>query len=252
MARSFWPKEHGAYAQLGLPLATALVAGRPRGTAAALTVASVALFFAHEPALVLLGRRGPRALREAGAAARTRLAALLAIALFGVAGLVDRAVLSASIVPASLLLASVALVALDRERTMLGEAVIATCLASAAVPVAIASGWSFHNAVAALLAWAVALLAATIAVRGVIAARKKGAPPTRSALLVAFTPIVAALLAMARVVPWWTAVAVIPVVLVAIVVAARPPHPRALRAIGWALVAATTATGATIALGVAL
>src|SRR5687767_8382553 len=55
-----WPKEHGAYGQLGFPLVT--------------TLAVVALFIAHEPLVVLLGRRGARIRREQGRRAAAWLA----------------------------------------------------------------------------------------------------------------------------------------------------------------------------------
>ncbi|MBK8937310.1 MAG: YwiC-like family protein [Polyangiaceae bacterium] len=73
--RSLMPREHGAYGQLVLPAAAALIAW-PSFGGAALAVAATAMFLAHEPALVLLGQRGARARAELGAAARSRLTVL--------------------------------------------------------------------------------------------------------------------------------------------------------------------------------
>ena len=58
------PREHGAYGQLAFPLITSfLVAGV--STVSLLIAASVvAGFLAHEPLLVLVGRRGARAQRQ--------------------------------------------------------------------------------------------------------------------------------------------------------------------------------------------
>ena len=79
--RSLWPREHGAYGQLALPLLTALLSGRPSGPAGLYAFAAVCAFLAHEPLLVLLGHRGPRAQRECAGSARVRLALLSAGAL---------------------------------------------------------------------------------------------------------------------------------------------------------------------------
>ncbi len=181
MSRSLAPRELGAYARLGVPLATALLGGtgRPRATALLLTVAAVALFFAHEPVLVLLGRRGARARRADGRAAQLRLLRLLVVVAVGAITLTiaEHAVVVAALVPLALFVVSVALVALHRERTLFGEAVAAMCLASAAMPVAVASGWSLRGAMAALFAWSVGLVVATVAVRAVLRAKKQTTPP---------------------------------------------------------------------------
>ncbi|MBZ0235890.1 MAG: YwiC-like family protein, partial [Deltaproteobacteria bacterium] len=54
----FLPREHGAYAQLGVPLVVALAAGRPGLAAAAFALAAIALFFVHEPVLSLAAELG--------------------------------------------------------------------------------------------------------------------------------------------------------------------------------------------------
>src|SRR6187397_412589 len=60
------PKEHGAYGQLAFPLLTSLIVVGPAYASLWLATAMIGLFLAHEPVLVLLGHRGPRA-RAAGA-----------------------------------------------------------------------------------------------------------------------------------------------------------------------------------------
>lgn len=253
MKRSLAPKEHGAYAQLGLPLATALICGRPRLAALALATSAIAAFLAHEPALLLLGRRGARARREESRRALWVLLGWLFLATCAATigfWSSPRPVLLAAIPGALLFLASIALIAANRERTTAGEIGIATALVSAAMPVAVAAGWSIQNATAAAIAWSVGLGAATVAVRGILAAKKRNTPPSRTAALVAIAPIFAGLLAAAGLLPLWAFAATVPLVALAVVIALRPPQPRALHAVGWTLVAATVATGAVIALGV--
>src|SRR5512146_2750682 len=81
------PREHGAYGQFLFPIATALVLGNRGLSAVALTVATSAVFVAHEAVLVLLGQRGGRAARQHWRAALAWLAAcaLIAAATGGVA-----------------------------------------------------------------------------------------------------------------------------------------------------------------------
>ena len=80
-ARSLAPREHGAYGQLAFPLLCALALGRPSWAGALSCVAFAALFAAHEPALVLAGKRGARARQIGGRRARKVLAAWLALGL---------------------------------------------------------------------------------------------------------------------------------------------------------------------------
>ena len=244
---SLWPREHGAYAQLGLPLATALMCGKPGLASIVIALAAIAAFFAHEPTLVLLGRRGARAKRETPAA--RALVPLLVLVGIG-AALAVRLPWFAWVPVAGLGAITVLLVALRREKTTFGEIAIATALVSASLPVAIASGWTTRNAFAAAFAWAVGLAAATIAVRGVIAVKKRAAKPSRNAVLVVLGPIAAGALALAGFVPVWAFVAMLPIVAIATTIAVRPPSTRALPRLGWTLVAATVATGAAIAVGV--
>lgn len=86
--RSLAPREHGAYGQIGLPLITALAMGTPSVSAILLTVGAVLVFAAHEPLLLLLGRRGLRAQRYGSPRARRSLRILAAgAAVSGLLGL---------------------------------------------------------------------------------------------------------------------------------------------------------------------
>jgi hypothetical protein len=71
--RSLWPREHGAYAQLGAPLLCALLVRAPTLPAILLASGAVFAFLANEPLLVLLGHRGRRMLATESGRARVRL-----------------------------------------------------------------------------------------------------------------------------------------------------------------------------------
>lgn len=247
--RSLAPKEHGAYAQLGLPLATALVAGRPTVSALAITASAVALFVAHEPLLVVLGRRGARARATEGRRALRWLVALT-VAASGLALAALSLPALAVALPASLAIVVALIIARDLERRTWAETIVAWCLSSVSIPVAVASGWTLRNALGAAIAWAIGLSAATVAVRGILAARKHGAEPSRTTALVLLLPALAAALAMLGAIPAWPVLSSLPVVAVASYIALRPPHPRSLHAVGWSLLTATVISGAAIVVSV--
>lgn len=243
--RSLAPKEHGAYAQLALPLVTALAGGAPRGSALLLVAASGAVFAAHEPALVLLGRRGGRARRDDGPRAARVLYALCAVAAAtGVAGLAlgGLAVAKACVVPAVLGAIVAWLVREDAEKTAGGELLAAAALSSSALPVAIASGWSGASAFAAWATWLFAFGAATSAVRSVIAHKKQDRGALTRLVGAALAPATAVVSVAAGILPRWSALAAAPVFVASFVLASAPPHPRALQRIGWMIVVASMAT----------
>src|SRR5512138_1977206 len=59
-----FPREHGAYGQLTFPLVTSLAVAGVSAPALLLALSVIAGFLAHEPLLVVLGRRGARAQRQ--------------------------------------------------------------------------------------------------------------------------------------------------------------------------------------------
>ncbi|MFO0609522.1 MAG: YwiC-like family protein [Polyangiales bacterium] len=245
-ARSLAPREHGAWGQLGVPLAASLSVARPTAAGVALALSAVALFAAHEPLLVALGHRGPRALREDGPRARRRLAALSAVgASLGLAGLA--AAPGARVVcalPLALAAAVGAFIARRAERTALGVTTAAAALAAASAPVMIASGVPVRTALWAWAAWAVGFALVTPAVRGAIAHARAPSPLAQRA--VALVPPLAALVALAVVGPAWSALGACPFALAAFVLVIAPPSPRHLKRVGWALVASSLAAGAAL------
>lgn len=239
--RTLWPKEHGAYGQLALPVVAALALGRPTLASILLVIGAAAAFVAHEPLLVALGLRGARARREhGGRAARLGVgcAGLALAAGLGGWSLGGLGVIFASLLPLAFVVALLPLVVAGRERTTGGEVLAGAALAAASIPVAVAGGVSLGSAALVWGAWIVAFTASTAAVRLVIARHKTGA---RDRSLLAVTgAATAGLVALAAATPIGLAAA--PMVLAGWWLIARPPHPRNLRRVGWTLVACSTAT----------
>lgn len=250
--RSLAPKEHGAYGQLGLPLVAALAMGRPSLAAAGLTAAALAAFLAHEPALLLTGQRGTRALREDGGRARRRLALLGAVTALGGAGglwLAPQAARLAALAPLGLAVLLAPFVLRGAEKTAPGELLAAATLAAAALPVALAAGVAPALAWSAWAAWCMAFAASTLAVRAVIAhARNPRGLASRLAAPLTACAVAAALAGGGVLLPA-AALGAAPMLLLALAVAARPPSPRSLKRVGWSLVAASFALAGSLAIG---
>jgi hypothetical protein len=241
-----WPREHGAYAQLALPLVAALIASRPTLASGAFALAVCAVFLAHEPALVLLGHRGTRARRESAARARWWFAGALSVGtLFGAAGLVlSTAARTAVMLPLGLGLACVLLALRRQERSVFGEAVACAALTSASLPVAAAGGTAWSDALALWAVFCGAFLVSTVEVRN-IAHREESRVlrlVTWAAALVFFATLAATkpLLALAP----------LPTLAVGAYMAMRSPSAKALRKLGWVLATSSllTAVVAVIAL----
>lgn len=243
--RSLAPKEHGAYGQLATPLLAALLAGTPTFAALGLTVAAGLAFAAHEPLLVALGLRGARAAREEGARARTRLFALgggaTALGAASIA-LGPAGVGLASLIPLAFALALGGFVVRRAERSLVGELVAAAGLSAAALPVALATASSWGDALRLWGAFALGFGAATLAVRAVLprashAARNAGLAAPFVAGAVVFVPGASGL------------APALPMLLVALAVAALRPAPKHLRTVGFSLVGASLVTLSWIVLG---
>jgi hypothetical protein len=242
------PKEHGAYGQLLVPALTAMAIGRPSIAAFSLAAASVAAFIAHEPLLVVLGRRGERLRRdERGRAARWLFAsAAIALATGAVATLTFPAAGRWTLlVPVALACVAALSIALGRERTTAGEIAAAAALASVSLPVAVASMATVEAALACTAAFVAGFAAATLGVRAVIGRGQRRAESGRAAAIGAIIGTFATMevLAIGHVLLPAAMWAFAPVCIVALTVAVAAPPPRYLREIGWTLVAATALTG---------
>jgi hypothetical protein len=248
---SMRPREHGAYGQLAFPLGTALVVAGVTLPGVLIAFAAVAGFLAHEPLLVALGRRGPRARREHASRAVMWLltTGTIAVAAGGVAlwlaSTSTRWSFLVPLLPTALLAGAVVS---DREKTGAGEITAAMAFSFVAIPVCLVAGTALSTALSVGIAFASLFAGSTLGVRVAILKVRGGGDPrqVRAArrLLLILTVCVSvglAMAAMSAVLPWTTLLAISPGLLVAIALAFRPPAPTHLRTVGWTLVSTSTA-----------
>jgi hypothetical protein len=239
---SLWPKEHGAYVQLALPLLAAWLLGAPRLDAFLLGVAAFVAFVAHEPLMLMTGRRGERKRDATRGRAERRLVWLAAVAAalggfaFGLTVPVARVAIAG---PACLGAIAVLLAATGRERSLLGEVWVTASLTSVSLPVALASGLGLERSITMVLVWAAGFAVATVAARGVLFQKKDRGRGLRLAIVWAVLLAVACLALTAfGIVDPWIALAPLPFAAAATLIAMRPPSPKRMHALGFALVAA--------------
>lgn len=245
-ARSLMPKEHGAYGQLAFPAISALCLGKPTLASGALIVAACAAFFAHEPWLVLLGRRGTRARREDGRRATLALASALVVACAsGAAALWRAPAVAWALAPSAALAALVVpFVLAGREKSLAGELLVATALSSLALPVALTAGVPPLWAVVLGCVWSVGFGLATVGVRE---AMRRAREPRRGGPAALIVPLaVGAGLVGAALRGWWAPVAVAPFVIASAWLILVPPAPRHMKRVGWSLIGASTLTLAAV------
>ncbi len=248
MQPTFWPREHGAYAQLGAPLMAALVGG-PRVAAVLVAVAAVLAFLAHEPLLVVLGHRGRRARELRGARARTWL--IVEVTLAFAAGVLGLAVaphhaLAIGAVVAVPIAVTLALAIRKQEHTLGGELVAAIALSGAGAVVSAAGGASVDDVAWTWLAWSVGFGCTIVAVHRVMRRRSKTAGGSLAAAIAASAA--ATLAAVAGIVAVPALAAAAPLVVPSAWIVARPPPVTRLRAIGVTLAIASVASVVTSAI----
>jgi hypothetical protein len=254
--RGLLPREHGAYGQVTLPLVTAFIAVGVSTSGLLFTAAVVAAFLAHEPTVVLLGHRGPRARRE------FRGSGLRWLVLCGAAGVATgigallvmepetRWSVAVPLVPAVVL--AVATV-LGREKSWYGEVAAALAFSAAAIPVSLAAGATVDAALSVAIPFALLFVASTLAVRVVILRVRGGGDQravttTRTAALMVVTVATASLCALiaTAVLSASALVAATPGLLTAVVITSCPPAATRLGGIGWSLVAVSVLTAAIV------
>jgi hypothetical protein len=253
---SLWPKEHGAYGQMAFPLVTALcVAGVSAGGALA-AIAVLAGFFAHEPAAVVLGLRGPRDQHQLGPSAAKWLFALFvggAIAGIGAIWTAEPAARWSLAVPALPALVLALAMLRHREKSWYGEVSAALAFSGTAVPVTMAAGGTFETAAMVAIPFALLFVTTTLAVRVVILSVRGGGNPHAAAVTrratIGLSAGAAALLALASLkglLSSWILIAAVPGLVTAAAIALRPPPPVRLRRVGWTLVAVSVITAALV------
>lgn len=255
MARSFWPREHGAYAEAGFPLVNGLALGRPDGPVPWLLALSVvAAFLAHEPWEVLRGGRGERVRREHRSRARRRLILLLAIA--AAAGGV--AVLVADVEVRRLLLWPVGFAMVvgggairGRSKSLGGELLSVAAFASVIPALARSGGAAAADAWAASLVWLVVFGTGTVAVHAIKgdarSPRRWRRPAAAGGAVLLLTALITAWRAGAIAGHVPLAVSGTVALLVGVVVA--DVRPRRLREVGWTLAALCGAALAVVLIG---
>lgn len=241
-----WPREHGAYAQLGFPLLTGIVYAHGQAGAVAFATAAIAGFLAHEPLAVITGVRGTRLRESLGSLARRRLALLLVVAAAGLVGAVVLAPARAWIgaaVPASFALLLLPVLGTRRMKSLPAEVIAVAAFSTGVVPLGLCGPATATETAFAAVAWFAAFVPAIFTVHAIKAALRRR--PGERWLLTA-APAVAALVLGAVIVGglvWPDARelfgAVVPVTVI-LALSLRPPHPRHLKRVGWALVAANT------------
>ncbi len=237
---SLMPREHGAYAQLGISLAMALafVPGSLRAWGQAL--ATVLVFLASEPVLVLLGRRGEASTRLGTSRARRRLACYLPLLILLLtwvwAGNPLRQVLS--ILPAMAFGgALLGLFLARREHSISGELLAAAALSFAGLPVMVAGGLELSRALLATLGLAILNGLGTGLVRCFLASLKRAARwPRLLPILLGVALAAGAGLAFRS---WMLALAPLPLTVVAFWMWVVAPRAIQLRMMGWLLTVAT-------------
>ena len=231
-ARSLWPREHGAYVQLAVPLVTALIATGGSVAGGALAISASLAFVASESLRIVIGAHGLRVREQHGERARRRQALLgIPAGIVGAAGL-------AMAPPAAMAMAAVAAVQLGFvvhaarrrvEGTALVESVAAGGLAGAAAAVAVASGAAPRDVLVVWGAWALAFALTVIAVHHVLA-RHRRVPTSSAPRWIAAVGVATALGALIAVAA--RAAFALPIAIAAIAVLVVPPRATRLRAVG--------------------
>ncbi len=246
---SFWPREHGAYAELGFPLVTGLTLAGPSLSGSCLAVGAVLLFLAHEPLAVLTGMRGLRLRQELARQAGQRLGLLLGLgAALGVCGALLGGpdvwiTLLVPLLPAGVL---VPWMLRQQQKSLTAELLIVAVFAGTVVPLVVSGGGSERVGSIAAGIWFSSFALGTIAVHGLKVHHKRqaGAAWLRGSAFTLGAIVLAGMLTGAATgqVPVPAAVGVIPPIAVAVAIAAVPIHPRRLRLVGWSLVSANVLT----------
>jgi hypothetical protein len=242
------PREHGAYAELLVPLLTALVLAHARPAAWLLAGSAVFLFLLHEPVVLLAGHRGERRAQELSASARWAVfgLGLGALVLLGAGVWLSSVEVWRWLCAPLVLGAGAGLVLMARhEHTASGELLAAYALSSWCLPVMATLPRPWSEVLWTGLCFAGIFTASTLAVRATIAASKRGgqgSPWVRAGVGVGGLAVILLGLALALRVPALAMAAPAPPFIVSLAVCVVGPHPRNLRRIGWSFAAASLLT----------
>ena len=169
------PREHGAYAQLGFPLATGLILARGDLGAVGFAVVAISLFLMHEPVAVLAGVRGARLKDTLSTVAWQRILILGAAAGLGLVAAIALApsrAWMAALLPGGLALLLLPALGTRRLKSLPGETLVAAVFSSSLLPLALCGPVSWRGAGVAALVWFAAVLPAILAVHAIKVAFK--------------------------------------------------------------------------------
>jgi len=242
------PKEHGAYAILGVPLLVALILGGLNTVAIFTSLATIAGFVANEPLMVMSGRRGERARLATPSALHTLKFLLLTTLTAGTAafwlGSADvRLTLFACGVFAA---AGFAMSAAGWQRSLTAQLTGIVGLTLPSTAVLLAGGTDSGAVIRLSSAWVIGRIATTISVRSVVAFQKTSThhhvPRLNDVLLtLAVLMCVIGATSISR-----ECLFVLPLIASALYLRLRPPQIRHMRRIGYALLAANAVTAISV------
>lgn len=247
------PREHGTHAQLVFPLLSGLILGGLTLPSAALALSVVCVFLAYEPAAVMLGVRGVRLQREHAEGARRQLAVSVAAALV----LGSIALFAAPprarmlmLVPAGLAALLAPLLPARRVKTLAGETVTAGALASMHLPLAAAGGADGVALWGPALVWFASFFLATLSVHAIKARLKQrdrwiGPIAVWSTVAVGGAAVALAIFEPPLRLPGLALAVTLSAVFA---VNVTHVHPRALKRVGWTVVASDIAALAVLSL----
>ena len=234
------PKEHGAYAILGIPIATSLLIAGLSVPGVCVAIASVTGFLAHEPLLVAWGHRGSRAQRSTPAATR-RLVILTGFTILCgcVAFLTGSNPVRISLMGClGLASTSFALAVAGNHSSLLGQLWGIVGLSVPSVPILLAGTIPTNQAIEICTTWLIGFAATTMAVRGVIAAQKRHPRGIHWFAISALT-----LLATGLVISTDSlAIVTLPMLAISFCLMIWPPPAKHLKRVGWTLVVGTVAS----------
>lgn len=260
---SLLPKEHGAYGQMALPLLTSLAVTGLRPLPAWLCLIVIAGFLLHEPSLVVMGLRGPRARWQVSRFAWLYIGVVAAMGV--IAGLVvlvsmPRSALWTLLVPVMFAVALFAAAFRGREKTATAQVSAALAFSAVALPICASVGIPLRVGVLLSAAFAVQFGLTTLAVRVVVLRVRGGGDEraTRRTRVLVYGIAAVTLMAVmagvfARRVPGWVLLPFVPGIAAAVITAAWPPPATRLKRLGWTLAATSVVTAiALVAIGRAM
>jgi hypothetical protein len=235
-----YPKEHGAYAMLGIPLMTALAASGFTVAGVWVAIAAIAGFFSNEPLLVACGHRGGR-VQHSTPQAKGWFVGLFALA--GSACLIALIVGNVSMRVALGVFLIFAVISLafsiaGQNRKTAVHLWGMLSLSLPCVPVLLSANASVSTSLSFWAVWLIGFAATTLAVRGMMARQKQGSRWWHLLALAGLTSLIGA--GVFSTASWL--LVTLPMIAVSWYLLILPPPIQQLKRVGWTMVAGTLST----------